>query len=203
MNVRPAMLASLLGLALGLGAAQAQAPGAANAAIGSAPVPAASQSAAARNLPANKDERIARRDRKFIDDAAGSGMFEVHVAQLAASKATDLDVKNFAGMLVDQHTVANKELVQIANAKKVELPAAPKRSLRREIDKLGKKSGAEFDRAFVREIGIEAHEKDIKMFQDARKHVKDPDLKAFIDKTLPVLQDHLAAAKKLPQAARK
>ena len=146
---------------------------------------------------------MARADRKFIDDAARSGMFEVQVAQLAASKANDLNVKNFASMLVDQHTAANKELVQIANAKKVELPAAPKRSLRREIDKLGKKSGDEFDRAFVREVGIKAHEKDIKLFEDARKHVKDPDLKAFVDKTLPVLQDHLAAAKKLPQAARR
>lgn len=194
MNPRSAMLASLVALALGLGAAQARAQGAAN------PAAAAALAAAA---PAGKAVRLARADRKFIDAAAGSGMFEVHVAQLAVSKANDLNVRNFASMLVDQHKAANDELVRIATAKKVELPAAPKRSLRREIDKLGKKSGDDFDRAFVREVGIEAHEKDIKLFQDARKHVKDPDLKAFVDKTLPVLQDHLAAARKLPQAAGK
>lgn len=192
MNPRSAMLASLVALALGLGAAQAQ--GAANPATAAAP---------AATAPAGKAVRLARADRKFIDAAAGSGMFEVHVAQLAVSKANDLNVRNFASMLVDQHKAANDELVRIATAKKVELPAAPKRSLRREIDKLGKKSGDDFDRAFVREVGIEAHEKDIKLFQDARKHVKDPDLKAFVDKTLPVLQDHLAAARKLPQAAGK
>lgn len=156
------------------------------------------QQAASQAQPATV--RLARADRKFIEDAAGAGMFEVHVAQLAVSKADDGAVKGFASMLVDQHTAANKELARIAEAKKVELPAAPRRSLRRDIDKLGKKSGAEFDRAFVREVGIEAHEKDIERFQDARKHVKDADLKAFIDKTLPVLQDHLAAAKALPQA---
>lgn len=194
MNPRSAMLASLVALALGLGAAQARAQGAANPATAAAPAAAA---------PAGKAVRLARADRKFIDAAAGSGMFEVHVAQLAVSKANDLNVRNFASMLVDQHKAANDELVRIATAKKVELPAAPKRSLRREIDKLGKKSGDDFDRAFVREVGIEAHEKDIKLFQDARKHVKDPDLKAFVDKTLPVLQDHLAAARKLPQAAGK
>jgi hypothetical protein len=33
--------------------------------------------------------------------------------------------------------------------------------------------------------------------------VKDPELKAFVAKTLPVLQDHLATARKLPQAAKK
>ena len=85
----------------------------------------------------------------------------------------------------------------------MELPAAPKRSLRRDIEKLGKKNGAQFDREFVRNVGIKAHEKDIKMFQKASKDVKDPDLKAFVDKTLPVLQQHLAAAQKLPQSGKK
>jgi putative membrane protein len=192
MNARPLMLAPLLALAFGLGAAQAQTTG-----VG--PSVRSSQPAV---VPAKKDD-VARADRKFIAAAAGSGMFEVHVSQLAASKANDANVKAFATMLVDQHKAANDELVRIASEKKVELPAAPKRSLRREIDKLGKKSGDAFDRAFVREVGIQAHEKDIKLFQDARKHVKDPDLKAFVEKTLPVLQDHLAAAKKLPQAGRK
>jgi putative membrane protein len=32
--------------------------------------------------------------------------------------------------------------------------------------------------------------------------VKDPELKAFVDKTLPHLQEHLAAAEKLPQSGR-
>ena len=129
-------------------------------------------------------------------------MFEVEIGQLAAAKASDPNVKSFAGMLVDQHTAANNELVKIANAKGVELPAAPKRSLRRDVEKLGKKNGEEFDRDFVRNVGIKAHEKDIKTFQKASKDVKDADLKAFIDKTLPVLQQHLAAAEKLPQAGR-
>jgi putative membrane protein len=130
-------------------------------------------------------------------------MFEVQIAQLAASKAQDANVKSFASMLVDHHTAANNELVKIANAKGVELPAAPKRALRRDIEKLGKKNGAEFDRDFVRDVGIKAHEKDIKLFQKARKDVKDPDLKAFVEKTLPVLQEHLVMAQKLPQSGRK
>jgi putative membrane protein len=84
----------------------------------------------------------------------------------------------------------------------VELPAAPKRALRRDIEKLGKKNGAEFDRDFVRNVGLKAHEKDIKLFQKAGKDVKDADLKAFVDKTLPVLREHLAAAEKLPQSGK-
>ena len=182
----------LLALALAVGAAQAQSPAA----------PMAQPGAGTRNTPQNAKQKVARGDRKFLEDAASSGMFEVEIGQLAQAKATDQNVKAFAGMLVDQHKAANDELVKIANAKGVELPPGPKHALRREVDKLGRKNGDEFDRDFVREVGIKAHEKDIKMFEHARKDVKDPDLKAFVDKTLPVLREHLAAAEKLPQSGK-
>lgn len=192
---------ALLALAFAFGAAQAQAPGTGSSATGGQAAPMAQPGTGTRNLP-DKSQKIARGDRRFIERVAGSGMFEVQVAQLAAAKATDANVKSYASMLVDHHTAANNELVRIANARGVELPAAPPRGLRRDIEKLGKKSGAEFDRDFVREVGIKAHEKDIKAFEDARKDVKDPELKAFVDKTLPSLRDHLAAAQKLPQSGK-
>ena len=192
---------ALAALAFALGAAQAQTPGTGTSATGGQSAPMAQSGAGTRNLPV-QSQQLARGDRKFIEAAAGNGMFEVQIAQLAAAKATDGNVKSFAGMLVDQHTAANNELVQLANARGVELPAAPKRSLRREIEKLGKKNGEEFDREFVRKVGLKAHEKDIKMFEKARKDVKDPELKAFVEKTLPTLRDHLAAAEKLPQSGK-
>lgn len=195
-------LPALVALAFSFGAAQAQTTGSGTSATGGQAAPAAQPGAGTRNVPSKKDDAIARGDRKFIEEAAGSGMFEVQVSQLAASKATDPNVKSFASMLVDHHTAANNELVKIANARKVELPAAPKRSLRRDIEKLGKKNGAEFDRDFVRDVGIKAHEKDIKLFERASKDVKDAELKAFVDKTLPQLREHLAAAQKLPQSGK-
>lgn len=196
--------ALLLAFAVAGGSVQAQttAPGTGSSVTGGQAAPAAQPGAGTRNMPTSKDDQVARADRKFIDQAAGSGMFEVQVAQLAASKATDAQVKSFASMLVDHHTAANNELVKIANARKVELPAAPPRALRRDIEKLGKKSGADFDKEFVKEVGIKAHEKDIKLFEKASKDLKDPELKAFVDKTLPVLRDHLAQAQKLPQAGK-
>jgi putative membrane protein len=193
-------LPALVALAFSFGAAQAQTPGTGTSATGGQSAPMAQPGAGTRNLPAKS--QIARGDRKFIEEAAGSGMFEVQVAQLAASKATDAQVKSFASMLVDHHTAANNELVKIANARGVELPAAPKRALRRDVEKLGKKSGDEFDRDFVRNVGSKAHEKDIKLFQKASKDVKDAELKAFVDKTLPVLREHLAMAQKLPQSGK-
>ena len=198
---RLAAFSAVAALLLAGGGVQAQTPGAGTSITGGQSAPAAQPGTGTRNTH-EPTQKLARGDRKFIDDAANSGMFEVQVAQLAASKANDPNVKSFAGMLVDQHTAANNELVKIANARGVELPAAPKRSLRRDIEKLAKKNGDEFDRDFVRNVGIKAHEKDIKLFEKASKNVKDAELKAFVDKTLPVLREHLAAAEKLPQSGK-
>ena len=129
-------------------------------------------------------------------------MFEAEAAQMGATKATDPAVKTFATMLMDHHTAANDELTKLANSKKIELPAAPPRALRRDIEKLGMRTGKEFDEDFVRNVGIKAHEKDIKKFEKASKDVKDAELKAWVDKTLPTLREHLAQAQKLPQAGK-
>jgi putative membrane protein len=127
----------------------------------------------------------------------------VQAAQLASTKATDPALKSYASMLVDHHTTANNELTQLANKKGVELPAAPPRAMRRDIEQLGKKTGEDFDRDFVRNVGVKAHEKDIKLFEKASKDAKDPELKAFAAKTLPTLKEHLAQAQKMAQAGGK
>jgi putative membrane protein len=196
-------MAFTFGSALAQSTAPAQSSGsggAGSSATGGRSAPMAQPGTGTRNAEAKKDDKVARGDRKFIEEAAGSGMFEVQAAQLATTKASDPNVKSFAGMLVDHHTKANDELTKLANAKGVELPAAPPRSLRRDIEQMGKKQGQEFDAEFVRNVGVKAHEKDIKLFEKASKDLKDAELKAFAAKTLPVLQEHLAMAKKLPQS---
>lgn len=204
--------AAALAMAFSFGSALAQsstAPaqssgtgGAGTSATGGRSAPQAQPGTGTRQSEAKKDDKMARGDRRFVQEAAGSGMFEVQAAQLATTKASDPDVKSFAGTLVDHHTKANDELTKLANAKGVELPAAPPRGLRRDIEQMGKKEGQEFDREFVRNVGIKAHEKDIKNFEKASKDLKDPELKAFAQKTLPQLKEHLAMAQKLPQAGK-
>ena len=211
---QPQLTALALTLAFAFGSALAQPTtgssaqpsgtgGAGTSATGGRTAPAAQPGTGTRNAETNKDDKLAREDRRFVMDAAASGMFEVQAAQLATTRARDPNVKSFAGMLVDHHTKSNDELTKLANAKGVELPAAPPRALRRQVESMGKKSGEEFDRDFVRNVGVKAHQNDIKDFEKASKDVKDPELKAFVQKTLPVLKQHLAAAQKLPAAGGK
>ena len=65
------------------------------------------------------------------------------------------------------------------------------------IDALGKLSGAQFDREFIHTVGLTDHQEDIKNFENASRSAQDPALKAWIDKTLPTLREHLATARRL------
>src|SRR3954471_2335189 len=114
--LRTVSLAAVMALSGGWVAAQSSGAtgggttGSGSSMTGGRAAPAAQPGTGTRNAETNKDDKIARGDRKFIQEAAESGMFEVQVAQLGSSKATDPAVKSFASMLVDEHTAANNEL---------------------------------------------------------------------------------------------
>jgi putative membrane protein len=139
-------------------------------------------------------------DRNFIMTAAESGLYEVEVAKLAASKATDAAVKSFASMLVDHHTAANDKLRQVASSRSIALPTTIPADKQQVINKLGQASGADFDRQFVQTVGIKDHQTDIALFEKATREAKDTEVRNFAQSTLPTLRDHLSAAQKLPPA---
>src|SRR5262249_7235811 len=56
-------------------------------------------------------------DREFVMKAAEGGKAEVELGQLAVSKASNADVKQFAQRMVDDHGKANQELMQLAQTK--------------------------------------------------------------------------------------
>src|ERR1700754_529051 len=100
-------LPALAALAFAWGAAQAQpTPGAGSSMTGGQAAPAAQPGTGTRNMPEKKSQ-LPRADRKFFEEAAEGGMYEVQISQLASSKAIDAQVKSFASMLVDHHTAAN------------------------------------------------------------------------------------------------
>jgi len=141
-------------------------------------------------------------DAQFVSQAAEGGQFEVEIAKMAAEKATDPQIKSFAQMLVDDHTAANDKLKQIASSHNVALPAALPDAKKKELDQLGKLSGPEFDRMFVRMVGIKDHEHDIADFEKAAKSAKSDDVRDFAQSALPTLKKHLAAAEKLPGSGK-
>jgi len=137
-----------------------------------------------------------RKDRKFIEKAAADGMAEEELGRLAQANAGSDDVRQFGAHMTDEHGQANDELKRIAQAKGVAVPDSPDRAHQRKIKKLSKQSGAEFDRRYMADM-VKDHEKDLKLFRDTAQNAKDPDVRAFAEKTAQKISEHLDMARRI------
>ncbi|HZG52895.1 MAG TPA: DUF4142 domain-containing protein [Pyrinomonadaceae bacterium] len=149
------------------------------------------------NAGGGKMAMVGSADRKFAMTAAMGGMAEVEMARMALTKASSDAVKQYAQKMIDDHTAANAELMQIASTKGIRLPTAPDAKHRAMMAKMGRLSGAEFDRQYIMMAGHKDHQKMEKLFRDESMRGRDADLKAFAAKTLPVVQLHLQMARDL------
>ncbi|WP_437732333.1 DUF4142 domain-containing protein [Sorangium sp. So ce1335] len=139
---------------------------------------------------------LSKEDRKFVEEAALDGLLEVRLGQLAQQRAGSPDVKSFGQRMIDDHSAVNKKLAELAQRKGVLAPGELDQEHREEVDKLSKKTGAEFDRAYMSAM-VDDHEDDIKAFEKASKEAKDADVKSFAAATLPKLREHLALARQV------
>lgn len=146
--------------------------------------------------PASWGQEISGDDAKFAVTAANGGMAEVALGKLAEQKGHSAQVRNFGTMMVQDHSKANAELMELAKSKNITLPDSLNTEEQKLKDNLSAKSGADFDKAYVQAM-LDDHQKDIKEFEQARKIVKYPEMSAFIDKTLPVLKMHLASVQQI------
>jgi putative membrane protein len=131
----------------------------------------------------------------MLRDAAGS-MAEIALGTAASQKATMPDVKSLANRMVADHSKASDELKSLAAKKGVTLPTEMAREPKSEQDKLMKLSGHQFDKEYA-DFMVKDHEQDLKDFQKAAKDAKDPDVKSWAAKMVPILQEHLNTAKQI------
>src|SRR6476619_579519 len=73
--------------------------------------------------PATSDQMVDQDTKDFVMKAASGGMMEVELGKIAQEKAHNKRVKDYADMLVADHTKANDDLKSIASSK-VTMPAA-------------------------------------------------------------------------------
>lgn len=135
-------------------------------------------------------------DRSFATKAAQGNMTEAEMGNLAKQRGSTQQVKDYGKMLVDDHTKANNDLKQIVAKQGLTLPTDVTAAQRREIDRLSKLSGTQFDREFAK-VSVKDHRDDIKEFQTEIDHGQNEALKSYASNTMPVLQKHLNAAQNL------
>jgi putative membrane protein len=131
-------------------------------------------------------------DIQFAAQAAIGGIAEVELGKLAMHNGGNKRVKNFGEMMVKDRTKSNDKLTMLAKAKNITLPVTPGADDQKTINELLKKTGKDFDEAYINDM-IENHKKDIRLFEFAASNCSDPDIKKFAVKTLRVLKNHLDA----------
>lgn len=143
----------------------------------------------------NKTMMLSSMDKKFMMDAAMGGKAEIAMAQLALQQASSDAVKQYAQQMIDDHTKAGDELMQVASMKGITLPMEPDASHKALLAKMQGLSGTAFDSMYVKMAGVKDHEKMEKLFMSESGKGKDADAKAFAAKTLPTVQEHLRMAR--------
>jgi putative membrane protein len=136
-------------------------------------------------------------DRDFLMEANQAGMLEVEASKLAKERASSSAVREFADMMVNDHGKAGEELKQLAAAEGVALPDTLDAKHQAKLDRLSRAQGASFDKAYAQTVGTPAHKEAVALFDKTAKTAKDADVKAFAQKTLPTLKQHLAHAQQL------
>jgi putative membrane protein len=142
------------------------------------------------------DDKKPFTDADFVAKAASGGLHEVELGKLAQTNAQDAEVKKFAERMVTDHTKANQELMAAAKAANIPVPTGLAPDDQKEVDRFRALKGADFDRQYITHM-VKDHEKDLDLFGRASKEAKDPGLKAFATRTIPVIQEHQKLAKQI------
>lgn len=138
-------------------------------------------------------------DEEFMKKVAEGGHNEMGLSRVALDKGATGETKSYANMMVQDHTKAGNELKPIAAQKKVTLPTdmdAEHKALRDQMNNL---SGEQLQQQYAQQM-ITDHEKTVAVFQSEIQNGKDAAVKAFAQKTLPTIQEHLDMARRLPGA---
>ena len=144
-------------------------------------------------------EAEATGDQAFVNLAAETDMTEAHLGQLAANQASSQAVKDYAQMLVTDHTADYDKITAVATKAGLTVP----KGLDAKHDKMAmsfeKLKGAAFDRHYIHDM-VAGHEAAIAAYEKESKDGQNADLKAYAAATLPTLEKHRDGAKALLKA---
>lgn len=140
-------------------------------------------------------------EQKFVLKAAKSDETEISLSKLALQKSNDPQIKQFAQMMVTDHTKSTSLLKPIAMHHSVAIPENPGPANDAKYKMLQGKSGKAFDKVYMQTM-VADHQSMLQAFQSASGQAQDPKLKEFIATVEPVVKHHLDMAKQLSQGEK-
>lgn len=148
-----------------------------------------------------RTSELTARSREFLETAAQDSALEVQAGQLASRRARSLQVREFAMMMVQTHQRVNDSVTVLAQSKGAVLQTTLSAEGQQLLERLASLTGEQFDREYSREM-LAAHQRAVRLFEDAAQSVRDEDVKSFARTQLPTLRDHLRMAHVLSASVR-
>jgi len=128
-------------------------------------------------------------DKKFLANAAQSDQNEIALSKLAQDKATNPDVKAFAGKMVHEHTEMTESMKPFADSWGLTAPSGPDADHQKELDKLNGLSGGDFDKEYMSDM-VSDHAKALRAFTSEAKDTKDVKFQAAVIKGKTAVAAH-------------
>src|SRR5947199_566182 len=141
-------------------------------------------------------------DQDFVTKAAQGNSAEVALGKMVAAKSKDPDVKQFAQRMVKDHTMALSQLQELAQSKNLNFKDNLPDDAKSLQQKISSDTGRQLDKDYMDGM-VEDNQKDVQEFTDQSQNAKDPDVKQWASKTLPILQKHLQKAQQIDSKLNK
>ncbi len=135
---------------------------------------------------------------QFVDQAAASDTYEVEAAKLAQENGESQKVKDFAAMMIKDHTTSSEKLKAAAAEAQPPLTVAPELAPDQQanLDALRNAAG-DFDTVYAQQQ-VAAHEKALALLRSYGEAGEVAPLKTFASETAQVVEGHLEQARQLP-----
>lgn len=138
--------------------------------------------------------------KSFLKEAVEGNLAEVALAEVAARKAQNPQVKQLAQMLQQDHRKANQQLEPIAQAHGISMNQSLEAKHQKKLDRFQQLSGSEFDKEYTKDM-LKDHQKDIAKYERAAQQIQESDVQQYAQTTLPKLRQHLQHAQQAALAA--
>jgi putative membrane protein len=152
----------------------------------------------------NANAEQAKNDADFLVFAADVGAFEIEAANIAAKNSQNARVKEFAAMMVKDHTMLGESVKTLAGKKNVTLPTALSNDMQTERNKLDSLKGRNFDKEYC-DANVKGHEQAVTEFQKVASGTGSysAEVTQMANTALPILKEHKQHADMLQSSIEK
>lgn len=140
-------------------------------------------------ITTNCTESENEKTKTFLTEMTDARLMDCEEGREAVKKGTTEEIRKYGQLMIDDQTYLLNELQKFAATKNITLPTEISEKKRNALKDLKEKSGADFDKKFIKMICID-HKRDVRKFKKEAE-CKDSESRAFASKHLPMIESHL------------